>query len=84
MPFGYLEFLRAIRGKPCIHMRAAAGGGRRGGPDPGSGSLPGSVLFEPGLTGTLVQRIAPAPSGPVQRLKENRTRTIATVCAVFV
>ena len=29
------------------HTRAAAGGGGR----PGSGSLPGPVLFEPGLTG---------------------------------
>ena len=72
MPFGYLEFSRAIGRKPCPHMRtrspplAAAAGGRPvqvpgsgsgsgSGPGPGpglgSGSLPGLVLFEPGLTG---------------------------------
>ena len=45
MPFGYLEFSCAIRGKPCPHARAAAGAGS------GSGSLPGPVLFEPGITG---------------------------------
>ena len=35
------------------HARTAAGGGGRSGPGPGSGSgsLPGLVLFEPGLTG---------------------------------
>ena len=42
------------------HARAAAGGGGGGGrpvpgsgsgPSSGSGSLPGPVLFEPGLTG---------------------------------
>ena len=44
----------------------------------------GPVLFEPGLTGTVLQRIAPAPSEPVQRLKGNRTRIVATVCAIPV
>ena len=38
VPFGYLEFSRAIRGTPCPHVRASGGGGR-----PGSGS--GSVRF---------------------------------------
>ena len=61
MPFGYLEFSRAIGREPCPHMRtrAAAGGGGRpapalgsgSGPSLGSGSLPGLVLFESGLTG---------------------------------
>ena len=50
MPFGYLEFSRAIRGEPYPHMRV-----RRGRPvlvpNSGSGSLPGPVLFESGLTG---------------------------------
>ena len=56
MPFGYLEFSRAIRGKSWPHVRARrrwrqqpAGAGA--GPGSGSGSLPGPVLFEPGLTG---------------------------------
>ena len=56
MPFGYLEFLCAIGRKPCPHMRArAAAGGAGAGPGSGlalgSGSLPGPVLFEPGLMG---------------------------------
>ena len=55
MPFGYLEFSRTIRGKPCPHARAAAAAaaGRGAGAEPssGSGSLPGPVLFELGLTG---------------------------------
>ena len=58
MPFGYLEFSRAIRGKPCPHVRArvAGCGGRPAGAasGSGSGSLPGPVLFEPGLTGTVL------------------------------
>ena len=65
VPFGYLEFSRAIGREPCPIMcaRTAAGGGGGGRPvpgrararardsGPGSGSLPGLVLFEPGLTG---------------------------------
>jgi len=47
VPFGYLEFSRAIRGKSRPRARAAAGPGSGS----GSGSLPGPVLFEPGLTG---------------------------------
>ena len=39
--FGYLEFSRAIRGKPWPHARATAGGDRPGpGPGPRTGSLP--------------------------------------------
>ena len=49
MPFGYLEFLHAIKGNHD-HTRAGAGAGARSsGLD--SGSLPDPVLFEPGLTG---------------------------------
>ena len=63
MPFGYLEFSRAIGREPCpiMRARAAAGGGGRPAPAPGSGpgpglglglgSLPGLVLFESGLKG---------------------------------
>ena len=49
VPFGYLEFSRAIGRKPCPHMRTSAPPAPV--PVPGSGSLPGLVLFEPGLTG---------------------------------
>ena len=49
VPLGYLEFSRAIRGKPCPHMRTPAGAGAERGL--GSGSLPGPVLLEPGLIG---------------------------------
>ena len=63
MPFGYLEFSRAIGRELCPHMRACArapplaataaaagpGAGSGPGPGPGSGSLPGLVLFESGL-----------------------------------
>ena len=61
MPFGYLEFSRAIGRKPCSHMRTYAGAGA--GPGTGSGtgsgsglglgagSLPSLVLFELGLMG---------------------------------
>ena len=58
VPFRYLEFSHAIGRKPCPHMRtrvlplaAAPVPGACSGPGPGSGSLPGLVLFEPGLTG---------------------------------
>ena len=40
MPFGYLEFSRAIRGKPCPHAgapAAAASGGRPAGTGAGAG-----------------------------------------------
>ena len=74
-----------------IQMRArpAGAGARSSGSGSGLGLgsviLPGLVLFEPGLTGTMLQRIAPAPlSGTAPRLKGNRTRTIAMVCAVPV
>ena len=54
MPFGYLEFSRAIGRELCPHVRAraaAGGGGRPAGSGSGSGlgSLPGLVLFESGL-----------------------------------
>ena len=53
MPFGYLEFSRAIGREPCpiMRARAAAGGGGGGRPVPVPGSLPGLVLFESGLKG---------------------------------
>ena len=41
MPFGYLEFSRAIGRKPCPQMRARGGGGGSG-PGPGLGSGSGS------------------------------------------
>ena len=62
VPFGYLEFSRAIGRIPCPHMRthapplavAASAGARPGsgpGPGLGAGALPVPVLFDPGLTG---------------------------------
>ena len=47
-------------------------------PCSGSGSviLPGPVLFELGLTGTVLQWIAPASSRPTQRLTGKRTQTV--------
>ena len=50
VPFGYLEFSHAIRGKPCPHAREDSGTDACS-PGSGSGSLPGPVLFEPGLMG---------------------------------
>ena len=86
MPFGYLEFSRAIGRIPCPHMRThapalAAAAGRPGSsPGPGlgsgSGSLPGPVLFETGLTGMdyrgsyLLRHLDPNPKA--QRLSANR------------
>ena len=65
MPFGYLEFSRAIGRKPCA----------RGRPGSGSGSLPGPVLFERGLTSMgyakhthsaiRIRTAPPAAVGPV-------------------
>ena len=75
-PLGIWSFRARLGGN-----HAHTGGGGR----PGSGSLPGAVLFEPGLTDMVLQRIAPAPlSRPAQWLTGNNTRTIATVCAVSV
>ena len=81
-----------IRGKPCPHARARPAGAGAGagawaelGLGLGFGNPTGPVLFEPGLTGMVLQRIVPALlSGPAQRLKGNRTRTVAMVCAVPV
>ena len=59
MPFGYLEFSRAIGRKPYPHMRTRApplapglgpGSGSGSGLGEGAGSLPGLVLFKLGLT----------------------------------
>ena len=82
MPFGYLEFSRAIGRKPCA--RADAGGPPAGsgtgtgtGSGPGSGSLPGLVLFESGLTGMGCEhtrsaiRTAPPPD-PLRYPDPNR------------
>ena len=52
VPFGYLEFSRAIREKPCPRAPPAVWRRSRSlSPGSGSDSLPGLVLFEPGLTG---------------------------------
>ena len=51
MPFGYLEFSRAIRGKPCPRARAPLAAASRPMPGSGSDSLPGPVLFKPDLMG---------------------------------
>ena len=75
MPFGYLEFSRAIGrdlcppARVCVRARAAAGGGAGAaagvgaGAGLGSGSLPGLVLFESGLAGMDCKhtRTGPAP-----------------------
>ena len=57
VPFGYLEFSHTIGRKSCPHMRAAVAAaasqpvpGSGSGPGLDSGSLPGLVLFELGLT----------------------------------
>ena len=73
MPFGYLEFSRAIGRELCPHMHARAaagcGGGSRPagtGAGPGPGSLPGLVLFESDLTGMGCEhtRSTPDPNRP--------------------
>ena len=77
MPFGYLEFSRAIGrdlcppARVCVRARTAAGGGRPAGAGAGhglgagsvsgSGSLPGLVLFESGLAGMDCKHTRSAP-----------------------
>ena len=51
VPFEYLEFSRAIRGKPCARRRWRRRWRPAVRPGPGRGALPDPVLFEPGLTG---------------------------------
>jgi len=57
VPFGYLKFSHATREKPCPHMRAHRHRGQSWAQAQArararvSGSLPSSVLFEPGLMG---------------------------------
>ena len=81
VPFGYLEFSRAIRGEtmPIRAPEAAAGRCRSragSGSGLGSGSLPGSVLFEPDLTGMDYRGSYPLrhpdPNCPAQLLSANR------------
>ena len=86
MPFGYLEFSRAKGGR----ARAAAGGGRPApapvpvpGPGPGLGlglglgSLPGLVLFEPGVAGMgySATRTKPDPLQPANGCPRERIQT---------
>ena len=75
MPFGYLEFSCAIRGKPCPRRRSWAGSG--------SGSLPGPVLFEPGLTGMGYRRSYPLRHpDPNPNQRNGSQQTVANSCAV--
>ena len=68
-----------------MRARAATSGGGRQVPAPVSEPEPKArSLGSAQVRGTVLQRIAPAPSRPVQRLKGNRMRTVAMVCAVPV
>jgi len=77
VPFGYLEFSRAIGRKPCPHARVAAGGGRRptgaglsfGFPTRSSSFWTGSHGY--GLRGAYPLRHLD-PNCPAQRLSANR------------
>ena len=81
MPFGYLEFSRAIWGKPYPlagrrRCRVRVGSG--------SGSLPDPVLFEPGLTvmgyrGSYPLR-HPDLNCPAQRQSANRHEQLCGCC----
>ena len=63
MPFGCLEFSRAIRGN---HARTRSG----------SGSLPGPVLFEPGLTGMGYPLRHPDPNRISETADRKPPRTV--------
>jgi len=51
VPFGYLEFSRAIRGNHAHTCARRCWRWQPAGAGPGSGSLPSPILFEQGLTG---------------------------------
>ena len=75
MPFGYLEFSRAIGRKPCPRAPALVSGQIR---------IPGPVLFEPGLTGmSNGYQPTAVDSWAVAAVETNRyngsDRTVATV-----
>ena len=82
-PFGYLKLSRAIRGTPCLRARAPPPPARSG--DGARGLVrawawarvqPGPVLFEPGYTGLVLQRVstrpAPLPSRYAATVRRNR------------
>ena len=84
VPFWYLEFSRAIRRKLCPRARAAAGAGRPA-LGSGSGSLPGQVLFEPGLTGMGYSGSYSLCHPDPNRISATTDRkTVANSCAVSV
>ena len=100
MPFGYLEFSRAIGREPCPLMRAPPLAAAAGRPVPGlgsgpvlisgsgSGSLPGLVLFESGLTGmgyakhtrSAIQIRTGPPTDPPRYPDPNRSSWTTNSC----